>query len=449
MAGTRRTDEAVLDDPQHERGVPAAGAPQGDLAAACPWQPELVAGVFDLVDAVDPASAAFDEGLERLRSQYDDLVYSELIYLLSHLRFEPEEAKRHWARILRHRSRMRGAEGDPPDVRVALVSYFVEVQRKLKNPKIIEMKLFERTRESAYRDGLTGLYNYRIFREYLEQEVLRSERHGTALSLVMVDLDDFKAYNDVHGHEAGNEVLVAVAGLLGQSLRRMDVVARYGGEEFALILPATPKTDARAVAERAREAIESHGFVRPGAAGGGRITASFGVATLPADAPDAGDLVRHADRAMYVAKAYGKNQVQLYGKSRRSFERVETAIEGAFRVPAPESIAMTTVNVSEAGLLFSTPRAVALGTLIDFELRVPGADRPLRGAGRVVHADSGPSGQYRVAICFSEVANGGRALLTEIVRARGGAQSPGDGAARESAPAVGPEKTNRARRRGS
>jgi len=400
----KRTRVPVLERPRSDaEGVAPATRPD----ATCAWDPDLVERVYRLLLAVDPASPAFAEGLEALRVRYHDLVYGELLYLLSHLRFDPGEAKQHWERILAHRSTMRGAGSKPVDVRVALVSYFVEVNPKLENPKIIEMKLFEQTREFAYRDELTGLHNYRIFREYLEQEILRSRRYRQPLSLVMIDIDNFKAYNDRHGHEAGNEALVAVAGLLGQSLRRTDVAARYGGEEFAMILPATRKTSARLVAERAREAIESSASA---------LTASFGIATSPADADGAADLVRHADRALYVAKANGKNQVQLYGKNQRSFSRADLVVEGSFRAPTSDRVPLTTVNISEGGLLFCTSLELAAGTLIDFELRMPRSAKPLCGAGRVIHADAGPSGSYRVAATIIELDEAGRAALADQLR---------------------------------
>lgn len=372
------------------------------------WNPALVESLHDLLDAVGMTSPALFDGIASLTSRYHDLVYSELIYLLSNLRFEPEEARHHWERILAHRERTHGPDGEPVDVRVALVSYFLEVSRKLRNPKIIEMKLFERTRDSAYRDELTGLHNYRMLREYLEQEVLRSDRDAAPLSLVMIDLDDFKLYNDTHGHEAGNEVLVEFAAALRDVLRRSDIAARYGGEEFGLILPSTSKTAAAAVAERAREAARQ--------LTGRRLTASLGVSTYPADAANAAELVRHADRAMYVAKTRGKDQVQLYGKSRRSFGRVDAALRGEFRMLSPGKFPLTTVNVSEAGLLISTPRSVEVGALIDFRIRMPSREEPLRGTGRVVHSDPGPSGLHHAALRIGELADGDRAILTEYVR---------------------------------
>jgi diguanylate cyclase (GGDEF)-like protein len=367
------------------------------------WEPELVEGIYDLLYRLELGSEDLEHKLDKLRERYGETVYSELIYLLSHLRFESDEALQHWERIQAHRGRMQQALGASVDLRVALVSYFLQVNRKLQNPKIIEMKLFEQTRASAYRDELTGLHNYRLFREYLAQEILRSERHNTPLSLVMVDIDNFKAYNDRNGHEVGNEALAIIAGLLKQSLRQGDVAARYGGEEFVLILPMTSKTNALTVAERARELIEQHGFRKEKSQPGGTLTVSIGIATFPADAREVRELVRQADRAMYVAKANGKNQVQLYGQSRRSFRRISANLAGEYRVLVAESHPLTTVNLSERGVRFQSERPLPVGALIDFRLKVPGAGQPVAACGRVVHVKEMPDGSYQAALRITDM----------------------------------------------
>jgi diguanylate cyclase (GGDEF)-like protein len=273
------------------------------------------------------------------------------------------------------------------------------------------MQLFERARAEAYRDDLTGLHNFRLFREYLAQEILRSRRCGTPLSLVMVDVDNFKRFNDRNGHELGNAALTALADVMRASLREGDVAARYGGEEFAFILPSTAKTTAQLVAEHVRGAIERHDFEGNARQPGGRLTASFGIATFPADALDGADLVRRADRAMYLAKAGGKNQVALYGKSRRSYGRVQASIAGSFRAVTGDAHELTTVNVSEGGLLFRTARPLPYDTLLDMCLAVPGAPRQIRAAGRVVHVEPDGAGGQRIALEITAMADEDRAIL--------------------------------------
>ena len=166
-----------------------------------------------------------------------------------------------------------------------------------------------RLEELATTDGLTGLYNHRHFKGLLEAEVVRSRRLEFPTSLVMFDVDNFKNYNDTHGHPAGDVVLQNVAVLLRSRLRGTDVPCRYGGEEFAVVLLDTGKQMAMAVAEEIRSRIEATPFDGRESQPGGALTVSVGVATFPDDAPDHAALVQAADEALYAAKRAGRNLV--------------------------------------------------------------------------------------------------------------------------------------------
>lgn len=167
----------------------------------------------------------------------------------------------------------------------------------------------EQLRTLAVTDGLTNVYNYRYFREYLGQEFRRAERHKLVVSLVMMDIDFFKNYNDTHGHLAGDEVLRQVAQLMKKNTRSIDVVARYGGEEFVLVLPETNKNAAKIVAEKVRMLIETHAFPHKPKQANGHLTVSVGVATFPDDAKTSDGLIQCADQRLYRAKAEGRNRV--------------------------------------------------------------------------------------------------------------------------------------------
>jgi diguanylate cyclase (GGDEF)-like protein len=155
----------------------------------------------------------------------------------------------------------------------------------------------------AATDGLTELKNHRAFQERLEMEALRTERYGAPLSLLLLDIDRFKEYNDTFGHPAGDQALKEVAGKLAAFIRDTDFAARYGGEEFAIILPETENIGALALAERVRVAVsEIVNVLRP-------LTVSIGVATWSANARDRLSLITRADRALYAAKHAGGNCV--------------------------------------------------------------------------------------------------------------------------------------------
>jgi diguanylate cyclase (GGDEF)-like protein len=160
-----------------------------------------------------------------------------------------------------------------------------------------------RLSELATIDGLTGVRNRRAFEMRLAEEITRSTRYEIPLSLLLLDVDQFKSYNDSFGHLAGDEVLRSVACVLSQEARATDLVARYGGEEFALVLPNTDAGGAVIMAERLRAAIELSSWpLRP-------VTASFGAATFSPAINTSPTLIGAADQALYTAKASGRNRV--------------------------------------------------------------------------------------------------------------------------------------------
>jgi diguanylate cyclase (GGDEF)-like protein len=162
-----------------------------------------------------------------------------------------------------------------------------------------------RLKETSFKDEVTGLYNRRFFSLRLEEELSRYRRFNHPVSVVLLDLDGFKAVNDSLGHAVGDDTLRDVAQILMKHSRGINVVSRYGGDEFAVLLVETSKAGARLYADRIREVVAKYPFSH-----GKILTASFGVASLPDDeAATAEDLFRSADDALYAAKRAGKNQV--------------------------------------------------------------------------------------------------------------------------------------------
>ena len=384
--------------PVNLRQPPTEDKQRPDQRLEPTWRSELSQRLFDLLNAGEGDSAEFEEAVPPLVEEYGDDAYSELLFLLSHLTFEPGEAKDHWHRIVEHRARMATAMQSTVDLRVAMVSYLVDIHDMLASPAMIELQSLENARNFAFRDSLTGLYNFRFYREFLPREIWRADQYNAPLSLVVADIDDFKGYNDRHGHDEGNAALARIAVLLEESLRKVDVAVRYGGEEFVLILPSTPKTGAVVVAERAAQAIARAEMHR-----GERLTLSMGIATYPADAKNEGDLLHHADGAMYLAKAKGKNQIELHGNDRRSYSRARAALKGEFRQLSREAHAMETVNVGGGGLSFKSDRAMTLGSLVDVDLLISDGDESIHLGGRVVDTREVAPDRYEVSVKIVEI----------------------------------------------
>jgi diguanylate cyclase (GGDEF)-like protein len=161
--------------------------------------------------------------------------------------------------------------------------------------------------EMATTDGLTGCLNKRSFLEQMEQKLMAAQRFGRKLSVIVTDLDHFKAVNDTYGHATGDRVLQELGRVLKQVKRETDLVARFGGEEFCILCEETDARGARLLAERVREELQSTEVVTE--LGSLRVTASLGVATFPDHARTAAELFAQGDKALYEAKSRGRNQV--------------------------------------------------------------------------------------------------------------------------------------------
>lgn len=182
-----------------------------------------------------------------------------------------------------------------------LQRYTVNLERTVED-RTSELRVANRRLEElAITDGLTGLHNHRFFQERVLRDVEIARRAGRPLSIVMFDVDHFKAYNDTYGHPAGDDVLRRVAQAIREEARAADLVARYGGEEFVVGMPDADSDAAQAAAERIRRRVHADGVV----------TISGGVATFPADGVDAESLVARADRALYRAKHDGRDRITL------------------------------------------------------------------------------------------------------------------------------------------
>ena len=172
--------------------------------------------------------------------------------------------------------------------------------------------LYEHTKALSITDSLTGIYNRRHFAQRFEWELQRSKRYNHSVSLMMLDIDHFKRYNDLNGHLKGDLILIQVAEILSAQLREADIIARYGGEEFIILLPETTREQAAKVAEKLRKKIEREKFELAEQQPDGKITASLGIASYPADSTEPETLIHLADQALYAAKSRGRNCVVDY-----------------------------------------------------------------------------------------------------------------------------------------
>jgi diguanylate cyclase (GGDEF)-like protein len=347
--------------------------------------------------------------LRVLRERDGSPTFSIVLHLLTHLDLPDGQAEQVFVDLLRHREAVRRALGRDPGVRVATIDYLSNVKRLLTNPTIVESAHLERTERSAVTDALTGLSNRRHFSNCLGLEVRRSRRYGLRLSLLMLDLDEFKRLNDRDGHLFGDLVLQRVGRVLRRAVREADVACRYGGEEFAVILPETDRLGGYAVAERIRKRIEQDFSERPIGNRRVRLGVSGGIGSYPEDAQDAARLIDRADQALYLSKRRGKNRISLYHSERRESIRypARASARASVSVAGGEPRRALPVNLSRRGALLELPADCRPEELLELTLggRDPaGRPRTWVRQGRVVRVEAEPvaEGSCRVAVCFEK-----------------------------------------------
>lgn len=359
------------------------------------------------------------ERLHHIQREKGDELYQALLYVLTHLEFSKKTAKKHWEGIMAHRREMSEILGREIGLRVAMCDYFFNVNKTLKNPIIIEIDVFEEARRFSNTDGLTGLFNRRYFQTALERELSRAKRFNNDLSLIFIDIDDFKQYNDTYGHLAGDEVLKTVAQTLLQSKRMIDIACRYGGEEFVLILPRSPKSGALNVGERIRRNIEE---IKPNPKSSRHlkkaITISGGISTFPQDALDVQNLIMGADNALYSAKRSGKNRIDLFSIEKRRFIRVRVDKPIYYRIvdvkdePLHEGRAL---DISEGGLLCEVDRVIPAASTMWIEMRLPRSQKVHSFLGGVVRSNGGKHQQHHAGVTFLRMQQYSRQALSQYV----------------------------------
>jgi diguanylate cyclase (GGDEF)-like protein len=242
----------------------------------------------------------------KFKQQYPENAHSLIVFSLTNNEFPENLAKKLWNQIIVHQNRINKLLGRDAGIAVAALDYLTNIRDILSDPVLIEKDKDQGITEIAVNDLLTGLITRDIFDFILKKEFSLGERTGKALSLAMIDIDDFKKVNDGYGHQKGDQVLFNVGQLIKKNIREMDTAARYGGEEFVVLMPNTPVDTAYDVVQRIRKDIETSDPE------GIKVTISVGLAESGEHTNSPEKLVKTADMALYQAKKKWEKSSEYY-----------------------------------------------------------------------------------------------------------------------------------------
>ncbi|MEW5807555.1 MAG: diguanylate cyclase [Acidobacteriota bacterium] len=371
--------------------------------------PKLRSNIIELLDRTELDSATMLKKLRELKEKHKVQIFSNVLLILTHLNFNESNAEIHFSRILEHRNEMQKKLERDIGLRVAALDYFLNIEKKLDNPKVVELSVFEETEKSALTDWLTGLHNQRFFRICLQKEFHRARRYKFPLSLLFLDIDNFKDLNDTYGHLFGDMILKEVSKILRRVIRDSDFLFRCGGEEFAVILPETARMGAYIVSERVRKGIEEYfkkkevGKKRVG------VTVSGGISVFPDDALADIEIIKKADQALYNAKATGKNRISVFYMERRSFIRFDIS-GGDLQVKIVSADGrmgrevLCAKNLSKSGILFEASEPYRVGEEVRIVIKVIKSKKRVEIIGRVIRLEeisySDGSKGYDVGVAF-------------------------------------------------
>ena len=366
---------------------------------------------------------SFDD--EKLISAFNRIIESEgketcqvIFSVLTHLDLSPNKATDYWNQIVSHRNSICKSLGRNVNLRTAICDFFCSINKSMKNPIVIEIRVLEDALYSLRYDSLTGLYTRRTFDEMFLRETERATRYGLELSVLFFDLDDFKNINDTYGHLAGDDALKKVARIVMDEIRTVDIASRYGGEEVVVVLPETGKADAFVVGERIRGKVEGLKLDHKGQIIS--LTISGGVATLPIDATDTKNLIKNSDIAVYKAKEAGKNNIVLFSENKRRYIRVDfianikvNEVESNELIDTHE---VTSKGLSMGGILFESKHHIKINTKVQLQIPTGISDEPLLIYGTVVRVEKFSPTQFDIGISFIKVSNKAKNELSKCIR---------------------------------
>ncbi|MCP3871541.1 MAG: diguanylate cyclase [Desulfobacteraceae bacterium] len=344
----------------------------------------------------------FIEELTVLAQMNEEETYKATIQVLTDRDLSPRDAKTAWINILEHRENISKILDRNISLITAISDYFCSIKKPLKSCKIIEINNFEKMIKESNRDHLTGLFNKNYLQNALDQHLSLAKRHNTDLSILFLDIDDFKDINDTFGHHSGDIVLKNVANTINHEMRESDIKARFGGDEFVILMPNTYKLNALLLSERLRKTINQKKIALKDTSL--QITVSGGVAGFSVDADKAENLLNLADRALYMAKGAGKNNISLFKEDKRRFLRIK--FHRSIKVKQlgfsrTRTLSGKSKDIAVGGILFENKEPIPIGTTVQVSIPITKDADPLLLIGTIVRVETFGPEKYDIGMILS------------------------------------------------
>ncbi|MBB5349369.1 diguanylate cyclase [Desulfoprunum benzoelyticum] len=343
----------------------------------------------------------FIERLAQLQHEHGPMVCRSIFQTLAGIDLPRDTAEDYWRQVLYRRQQLSRILGRNVDLMTAMCDFLRSETRYLPHPRLVEVDSFERIVYESMYDGLTGLFNRLYFDEAFAHQISLAKRYNTDLSVLFLDVDDFKTINDTHGHIVGDVALKKIGAIIKKTKRDSDLAARYGGEEFVLLMPHTESINAFILADRIRQEVEKEEFTAHDLTY--RLTVSGGLASCPLNATEPADLLHMADSATYMAKGSGKNTICLFKKDKRRYLRVklmQPVLIKEMGFNDSQAYEGKSKNIGIGGILFENDTPLPVGAHV--QVSITGRNNaPLLLIGTIVRIESFGPNSYDIGMAFS------------------------------------------------
>lgn len=339
--------------------------------------------------------------LNILADKHGNVIHQAIFHIYAGLDLPGETAQRYWLEVLHHRKSMITLLGRNTSLLVSMCDYLISTKQHLMNPRLIEETSYAKVIMETTHDGLTNLFNRQYFNESFEHILSAANRYNTDVTLLFLDIDNFKEVNDTYGHSCGDLALQYLSDIIKEEKRDSDIAARFGGEEFVLLMPHTESINGFILAERIRKRVENLSITE--CSEPFSFTISGGLASFPQNAKTPATLLNSADSALYLAKGAGKNIISMYKQEKRRYLRVKYTEPVKIKELGFDSSPIfdgTSKDICIGGILFENNVSLPIGARIQVSIPIKG-ETPLLLIGTVVRVEAYSNDLYDIGMTIS------------------------------------------------